>query len=268
MTADFIINIFLILSFLFFGLICFLHIEKKSFLNKIVFFIHLLIVIILCSLIYTYKLYNDSNNLTIISLLLMIIFFTLYLILSVISYTFIRLRIIFFPFFLILLSFYLISTFFYSSNNTEMELFNNKMLIIHILTSLFSYSMLTICSITSLSVFVQEKILKSQTYNKYISSLLPSIYEGEILTIRFLSLTFLFLIISLSTGYFYNLEQYGNAKYFFNEKSLLSLFSTVIIFTLLFLRSFYGLNSKTTLKIILLCYLFINFSYFGIKLIN
>ena len=125
-----------------------------------------------------------------------------------------------------------------------------------------------ICSITSLSVFVQEKILKSQTYNKYISSLLPSIYEGEILTIRFLSLTFLFLIISLSTGYFYNLEQYGNAKYFFNEKSLLSLFSTVIIFTLLFLRSFYGLNSKTTLKIILLCYLFINFSYFGIKLIN
>ena len=58
-----------------------------------------------------------------------------------------------------------------------MELFHNKMLITHILASLFSYSMLTICSITSLSVFVQERILKSQTYNKYISSLLPSIYD-------------------------------------------------------------------------------------------
>ena len=268
MTADFIINIFLILSFLFFGLICFLHIEKKSFLNKIVFFIHLLLVITFCSLIYIYKLYSDSNNLTIISLLLMIIFFTLYLILSIISHTFIRLRIIFFPFFLILLSFYLISTFFYNSNTSGMELFHNKMLITHILASLFSYSMLTICSITSLSVFVQERILKSQTYNKYISSLLPSIYEGETLTIRFLFLTFCFLIVSLFTGYFYNLEQYGDIKYFFNEKSMLSFFSTVIVFTLLFLRFFYGLNSKTTLKIILLCYLFINFSYFGIKLIN
>ena len=198
----------------------------------------------------------------------MIILLSLYFVLSIISHAFIRLRIIFFPFFLILLSFFLISTILYSSKTTEMDLFNNRMLIIHILSSLFSYSMLTICSITSLSVFMQERILKSQTYNKYISSLLPSIYEGETLTIRFLYLTFLFLIISLVTGYFYNLEQYGDIKYFLNEKSLLSLFSTIIILTLLALRFFYGLNSKTTLKIILLCYLFINFSYFGIKIIN
>ena len=75
---------------------------------------------------------------------------------------------------------------FYNSSNSELELFNNKLLIVHILSSLLSYSMLTISSVTSLSVFVQERILKNQTYNKYFSSLLPSIYEGELLTIRFL----------------------------------------------------------------------------------
>ena len=268
MHLDILINSILILNFSVFCLICFLHIEMKSYLNKTIFFFHIFFLIATNLIVYFFKLYSDSNNLTIISLLLTIIFLSIYLILSIISNTFIRLRVIFLPFFLILLFFFLVSNSFYNSSNSELELFNNKLLIVHILSSLLSYSMLTISSVTSLSVFVQERILKNQTYNKYFSSLLPSIYEGELLTIRFLILTLILLIVSLISGYFFYVGENSDINYFFNEKSLLSLISTIIIIFLLVLRFFYGLTTKTSFKIILLCYFFINFSYFGIKLLN
>ena len=268
MSEKLIINIFLILNFLVFTLICFMHIEKKSLFNKTLFYTYLLVIIIINMLIYSNKVYIYSNNLTIISSLLMIILLTSYLFLSIISFSFVRLRLIFLPFFFILLIFFLISSSIYKSNNQEVELFNNKFLITHIFSSLFSYSMLTMCSITSLSVFAQEKILKNQKFNKYFSSLLPSVYEGEKLTIRFLKLTLFTLIISLVSGFYSNKIQNSNLDYFYNEKSILSLFTTFIIISVLLLRSFCGLTTKTTLKTTLICYFFINFSYFGIKLIN
>ena len=268
MTENLIINIFLILNFLVFALICFMHIEKKSLFNKTLFYTHLLVIIIVNMLICSNKVYNFSNNLTIISSLLMIILLSLYFVLSLISFTFVRLRLIFLPFFLILLTFFLISSSIYRSETQEIELFKNKFLITHILSSLFSYSMLTMCSITSLSVFAQEKILKNQKFNKYFSSLFPSVYEGEKLTIKFLKLTLLTLIVSLVSGFYSNKIQNTNLDYFYNEKSILSIFTLLTIIAVLFLRGFWGLTTKTTLKTTLMCYFFINFSYFGIKLIN
>ncbi len=268
MNFIFFTNTTCLLSFFILSVVSFLHIEKKSYLKKIIFFINLAFLAIINIFIYFYKLNNNLNNLTIISSLLLIIFLNIFLFLSLISHTFLRLRLLFLPFFLILIIFSIFTNFLTEEDGYKVTLFEDYLLITHIISSLFSYSALTISAITSASSFFQEKFLKRLVYNKKLSSLLPSLYEGEILTFRFLYCTLILLLISLFSGYFYSLSKHNGLEYFFNEKSLLSIFTIILIFTLLILRKMSGISSKLTFKIILLSYFFINFSYFGIRLIK
>ena len=268
MNIDFFINTLSLLSFLVFTLISFIYIEKDSYLNKTIYLVNLVFLILISLFHYYYELHNGLNQLSIIASLLTLILLSIFFVLSIFSYKFIRLRLFFIPFFLILIIFRFLSDFSDNTMNSQINLFQNNFLLVHIIASLFSYSMLTISAMTSISVFIKEKALKKIQYNKYLNTLLPSIYECEVLTINFLYFTSFFLFISLVSGFLYSLLEYGNLFYFQDYKSIFSIFTLILIGSILFVRNFWGLTGKMTFKTILICYLFLNLSYFGIKLMG
>ncbi len=268
MNIDFFINTLSLLSFLVFTLTSFIYIEKSSYLNKTIYLVNLVFLILISSFHCYFELYNGLNKLSIIASLLILILLCMFFVLSIFSYKFIRLRLFFIPFFLILIVFRFLSDLSDNTVGSQVYLFQNNFLIVHIISSLLSYSMLTISAITSISVFVKEKALKKIKYIKNLSTLLPSIYETENLTINFLYLTSIFLLISLISGIFYSLDEYDNLLFLYDYKSVLSMFILILVGLLLIVRGFWGLTGKITFKIILICYVFLNLSYFGIKLIS
>ena len=105
-------------------------------------------------------------------------------------------------------------------------------------------------------------------YNKIISEFLPSMYESEILAIRFLHITVIFLITSLISGLYYFVESGQKLIYFFNEKVIFSLITLLLTLFIISIRMFRGLSSQMIFKMILLSYLLISFSYFGVRLLD
>ena len=104
-------------------------------------------------------------------------------------------------------------------------------------------------------------------FNKIIDDFLPSIYESELLAIRFLYFTIIFLIISLLSGLYYFIESDQELIYFFNEKVIFSLITLFLILIIISLRIVRGLTGQMIFKMILLSYFLMGFSYFGLKLL-
>jgi len=267
MKVNFYIEFLSLISFLLFIITSFINFDKNSILNKSIYLSNLLFLSIF-NLFYYLIIYKTSSTLTnITSLLIVILFFTFFF-LSIFSFKFIKLRLLFIPFFLILIIFRsLVSK---SSNeiSSTVEIFSNKLLLLHILSSLFAYSMLTVSAITSICVFIKASALKRLNYSITLINLLPSLFESEILSIRFLKLTVFFLLVSLTSGFFYHLFEYEDLLYFFNSKVILSIITLILIISFIWIRHVKGLSNILTFKVILLSYLFINLSYFGIKLVN
>ena len=93
-------------------------------------------------------------------------------------------------------------------------------------------------------------------------------YESEILAIKFLYLTIIFLIISLVSGLYYFIETGDKLIYFFNEKVIFSLISLFLALTIIIVKIFRGISGNMIFKMVLLSYLLISFSYFGVRLLN
>ena len=99
-----------------------------------------------------FMLNHISNTLTlVISLLTLITFFTFHFYLYFLSIY--RLRIIFIPFFLILFIFRFFVGISSINDNDVFELFDNTYLILHIITSLLAYSLITISLATSFCLY-------------------------------------------------------------------------------------------------------------------
>ena len=172
--------------------------------------------------------------------------------------------IVYFSFILILFNFLTLHS--YDDNN--FFILENKFLSTHIILSFLSYSFLSISALSSFAIFLQEKNLKSplKKTNFFLNSI-PSIYESERITIKLLYATQVFLILSLFSGFYYTTEITNNINDFFNEKSILSSLTFILICILLLIRYFFGVSGKKVFNIVLLSYFFINLSYFGIKLL-
>ncbi len=266
MNIDFILIFFSSLVFILFLIITFSEIKRKGDLSKFLFFISLFFASI--SFIFTsyYFIISDSENILMItfSILLTIMSF-LYLVACLVDFSFIKLRLFFTPYFFLIL---IITNFFlfYDFEIYSFNLFGNKTLALHIILSLLAYSFLSISAFSSLSIFAIEKKLKApvQKYNT-IYNLLPSIYESEIITIKLLCTTQIFLLLSLITGFSYSYKLLNNYSFFLDEKSIFSVITFILICGLLFIRYCYGISGKKVFNIVFLSYFFINFSYFGIK---
>ena len=266
MNLNFYIEFLSLISFLVFFVVNFIEIESNNKINKIIYLSNLLFISFVNVIYYNLIILNPVSVLTLVTTLLLIILFLSHFFISIFSPEYLRLRLLFLPFFLILLIFrFLISL---SSENQEVNhsLFDNTSLLIHIFSSLFSYSMLTISAISSVCVFLKSKILKQVRFNNILLNLLPSIYVSEIISIRFLFLTMFFLSLSLFTGFYYYFFEHSNFDYFFNNKVVLSMISLVLIIFFFIYKKISGISNTATFKLILLSYVFINLAYFGIKI--
>ena len=267
MNINFILNFFSFLVFILFLIITFFEIERKGGLSKL-FFLVSLSFSFLCFLLTTYYfIISGSENIIMVmfSILLCIMFF-LYLLACLIDFSFIKLRLFFTPYFLIIIiinNFFLLNDF----EIYKFNLFEKKILSLHIILSLLAYSFLSIAAFSSLSIFAIEKKLKApvQKFNA-IYNLLPSIYESEKITIKLLYTTQIFLLLSLLSGFIYSYKLFNNNSFFLDEKSIFSMITFILICGLLFIRHFFGISGKKVFNIVFLSYFFINFSYFGIKI--
>lgn len=267
MNINFILNFFSFLVFFLFLIITFFEIKRKGGLLKLLFFVSLFFSF-LSSLITTYYfIVSGSENIILImfSILLCIMFF-LYLLACLIDFSFIKLRLFFTPYFLIIIiitNFFLLNNF----NTYNFNLFDKKLLSLHIILSLLAYSFLTIAAFSSLSIFSIEKKLKGPVHKfNAIYNILPSIYESEKITIKLLYTTQIFLLMSLLSGFIYSYKLLNNNSFFLDEKSIFSMITFILICGLLFIRYFFGISGKKVFNIVFLSYFFINFSYFGIKI--
>jgi len=257
-----------ILSFILFSLLCFTRIENNTDINKIAYLFTLFFQVVLGFVYYIFVLNFLSNKLALVTSLLIVIFFLIFLILSIFSFQFIRLRVLFIPFFLVIIIFRFLICISSLDETSNVQLFESQYLVLHIITSLLSYSLITISLVTSFCIFLQDSNIKKMRYNKIINNFLPSMYESEILAIRFLYLTIIFLIISLVSGLYYYIETGNKLIYFFNEKVIFSLISLFLTLMIIIVRIFRGLSGNMVFKMVLLSYLLISFSYFGVRLLN
>ena len=135
---------------------------------------------------------------------------------------------------------------------------------IHIISSLISYSLLTISAVTSFCIFIQTYYLKRINIKSRFSAL-PSISESEIITITLLNLTVILLTLSLISGFFYFKTDENNLKFFINNKILISIVALFLIIGILAVRKIIGISGQTIFKLIILYVVTNGFSYFGIK---
>lgn len=262
------IEIISFLGLILFSLLCFSRIQISTDINRLVYLFNLFFLTVIAFFHYLFVLNYISNTLTLVTSLLLLMTFFIFFLLSITSYQFMRLRIIFIPFFFFLAFFRFFIGMSSINDNDSLILFENSFLILHIITSLLAYSLITISLATSFCSFIQDSYIRKMKYNKIIDDSLPSIYESELLAIRFLYLTIIFLIVSLISGLYYFIESGEELIYFFNEKVILSLTTLTITILIILIRRIRGLSGQMVFKMIFLSYIFISFSYFGIKLLG
>ena len=268
MNLFFELNFLSILIFVLFFFISFLEINRKDKVKKNLFYISLLFTTISCLLNFRYLTnFNFVNNYNLIIYFSLFLTFFLYFFICIIDFSFIKMRFFFIAYFsFILISYNLLELNSYKSNNFFIA--EDKFLSTHIILSFLSYSFLSISALSSIAIFLQEKNLKSSsTRVNFFFNSLPSIYESERITIKLLYATQVFLLLSLFSGFYYTTEITNNINDFFNEKSILSSLTFILICILLLIRYFFGVSGKKVFNIVLLSYFFINLSYFGIKLL-
>ena len=259
------LDIITFLSFILFTLISFDHIEKKVNLRKIVYFISIGLLGFINLLQYYFYNESQTNYLSEVISLFIIIMIVIFLILAACSFQFLRVRVLFIPFFFVLLIFRIISQNISGDESTTTLQLSNNVLIIHIISSLTSYSFLTMSAVTSFCIFIQTYYLKKINITNRFLDALPSINESELITISLLNLTVFLLSVSLISGYFYFKVDIENLEFFFNNKILISILSLILIISILIIRKLIGISGQNIFKLIILCYFLINFSYFGIK---
>ena len=129
-----------LISFLLFFITSFINLDAKSSINKFIYLSNLLFLSILNFYFY-YFFYNNFSVLTnIIALLIVILFFTFFF-LSIFSFKFVKLRVLFIPFFFILIIFRFLTSMNSNNSQTAVDFFSNELMLTHILSSLFAYSM-------------------------------------------------------------------------------------------------------------------------------
>ena len=265
MKLNFYIESLSLMSFFVFLITNFINIESNNKINKIIYLSNLLFISFINVIYYNFIILNPVSVLSLVTTLLLIIFFLSHFFISIFSAEYVRLRLLFLPFFLVLLIFRFLISLTSKSEEINYSLFDNTSLLIHIFSSLFSYSMLTISAISSVCVFLKSKILKQIKFNNILLNLLPSIYESETISIKSLFFSMFFLTLSLFSGFHYHFFEYNNFDYFFNNKVILSIVSLFLIIFFFIYRKMRGISNTATFKLILLSYVFINLAYFGIK---
>lgn len=137
---------------------------------------------------------------------------------------------------------------------------------LHIVSSVLTYALLTVCAIAGLATFLQERALKSKRQGA-LARLLPPLSEAEVMELRLLVVSAAVLGLGVVTGMATQFFEAG-ALLILDHKTLLSLATFAVILALLGLRRRTGLRGRRAARLVLLAYLLLTLAYPGVKFVT
>ena len=137
---------------------------------------------------------------------------------------------------------------------------------VHIVLSLLTYAILTICAIAGLAAFLQERALKTKRTGG-LTRLLPSLSDAEAVELRLLGVSAVVLGLGVLTGMATEFFERGRPLVL-NHKTLFSLATLAVILGLIVARQRSGLRGRRAARLVLLAYLLLTFAYPGVKFVT
>jgi ABC-type uncharacterized transport system permease subunit len=134
----------------------------------------------------------------------------------------------------------------------------------HIMTSIISFALLNIAAVQAILLTVQNQQLKSHPPKRYIQSM-PPLQSMEVLLFQMIAVGWLFLTISLGTGFFFMEDIFAQHL---AHKTFFSLLAWLVFAVLLAGRKLYGWRGQTAVKWTLIAFLFLLLAYFGSRLVR
>ncbi len=148
------------------------------------------------------------------------------------------------------------------TNETEL-LINATGLKIHIIISIFSYSLLAIAALQALLLAVQNKHLRNRHPGGFIRAL-PPLETMEQLLFRMIGLGYILLSLSLISGATYIEDIFAQHLV---HKTVLSLAAWLVFAVLLWGRWRYGWRGRLAIRWTLVGFFVLMLAYFGSKLV-
>ncbi len=139
-------------------------------------------------------------------------------------------------------------------------------LVVHIVTSVLTYALMTVAAVAALAVAIQERALKRK---KPIgrARLLPSVADCEELQIRLLVAGETVLGVGLLTGMATQYVSDGRLVAF-EHKTLLAFLAFAVIGLLLLAHRRTGVRGRSVARFVLLAYLLLTLAYPGVKFVT
>lgn len=138
--------------------------------------------------------------------------------------------------------------------------------IVHIVSSVATYALVTLAAVAGLSVFLSERALKRKAPNRLVA-LLPSIMDAERLQVRLLAGALIVLLAGLLSGVVLELRETGRIL-IADHKTILSLGALVVIAGILFAHAKSGMRGRAAARVVLLAYLLLTLAYLGVKFVT
>ena len=137
---------------------------------------------------------------------------------------------------------------------------------VHIVLSVLTYAILTVCAIAGASAFLQERALKAKRPDM-LTGLLPSLSAAEAVELRLLGVSAVVLGLGVLTGMATEFFERGQLLVL-DHKTLFSLATLAVILGLLVARQRSGLRGRRAARLVLLAYLLLTFAYPGVKFVT
>jgi len=144
--------------------------------------------------------------------------------------------------------------------NTELAAFK-----VHLLISLFAYSLFTIASLHVLLMALLERRLHGGELPAALQKL-PPLLTMETLLFRIITAGFVLLTLTLATGIVFSEELFGQAMRF-NHKTVFGILSWLIFAALLGGRQLYGWRGRIAVRWTLTGFLMLVLAYIGSKFV-
>jgi ABC-type uncharacterized transport system permease subunit len=155
-----------------------------------------------------------------------------------------------------------------SSVNHEVHAFDlpSAWVVIHIVSSIVTYALVTLAAIVALSAYLSQRALKNKQPNK-VSSRLPPINEANYLQLRLLVISVFVLVLGLLTGM--ALQYYSTQSLLvFDHKTVLAFSALIVILGIIYLQNTLGIKGKVAVQFILVAYLLLTLAYPGVKFVG
>jgi ABC-type uncharacterized transport system permease subunit len=138
--------------------------------------------------------------------------------------------------------------------------------VLHIVTSITTYGLVTLGSVAAFSAIFQERALKLKKQIPYLRSL-PSLADCDGMVMRLLTFGEAVLTIGLLSGMALQMSETGSL-FSLNHKTILTLTAFIIIGCLLFAHFKFGLRGRKAARLVLLGYLLLTLGYLGVKFVT